>query len=548
MNALIMRKQFFWFIIVLANIVLAFIILSYPLRAINSDGVLYLQTAEAYLQGGWQAAMRLYPWPFYSVLIAWMSQVCHCSLEWAAYLLNIIFQILICIGFFNLACQIATEEKIKKRLETFSWRNVLRGVATMEGKQRQAQDGRPRKTFRHENVSNPPFTPFFAALVILLYPTFNHHRDLIIRDFGYWAFSLWGWFYLIRLNEDQRSWDGVKFSISMLLASLFRLEGIVMLLFAPFAVFVRRKIAIREKFFVFLKAYSATLIFFVASVSYFWLYAEKPDHFGRLLEMKAQIYSGIDLIVQGLLQAKQHIAHSVLTPISVDSAAPLLVGGLIAVYIKMLILTLTPFYSVLIGIAIWKKQFSSTSSVKAVIGTAIFLNVLITIVFLMQSLFLTERYLFGLSFLLLLWAPFALLWIYQQTRTQRPWVFWSVLIIMGVIALISLHDFGPSKAYLKQAGDWVHENVPKQGWVYTNNPQAGFYMQRPWVIWQSSSVSAENINHVMQDAERKKYAWLVFQVKFNDKLFRQQLNQQFGAPIKVFMNEQGDAVLIYRVL
>lgn len=514
MNAL-MRKQFFWLIIVLANIALAFITISDPLRAINSDGVLYLQTADAYLQGGWHAAMRFYPWPFYSVLIAWMSQVCHCSLELAAYLLNIIFQILICIGFFNLACWIARPA-------------LIGGV-----------HGNPE--------NNKLLFQILTTLVILFYPTFNHHRDLIIRDFGYWAFSLWGWFYLIRLNEEQRGWDGIKFGISLLLASLFRLEGIVMLLLTPFAVFTRQKIAMFEKLSIFLKAYSAPLIFFIGSVGYFWLSADKPDNFGRLLDMKAQIYSGIDLIMQGLLQAKQHIANQVLTPVSVDSATTLLVGGLIAVYIKMLILTLTPFYSVLVGISIWKKSFLPTSSVKTVIGTAIFLNILVTVIFLMQSLFLTERYLFGLSFLLLLWAPFALLWIYQQTRMQRQWVFWGVLAIMGLIAMISLHDFGPSKTYLKQAGNWVHENLPEQGWIYTNSPQIGFYMQRPLVVWQSNSASAVDISNVMQDAKRKKYAWLVFQVKSNDVLLRQQLNRQLAKPVKIFMNDKGDAVWIYRV-
>ncbi len=558
-----MQKQQFWLIIILANIVLAFIAISDPIHAINSDGVLYLQTATAYLQGGWRAAMRLYQWPFYSILIAWVSQICHCSLELAAYLINTIFQTLICLGFFSLAC--------KARPINDTHKQLFMG---------------------------------FATLIILFYPTLNHHRDLIIRDFGYWAFSLWGWIYLIQLNENQRFVNGIQFNLAMLIASLFRLEGIIMLLFAPVLVFTTQQAPVIKKIAGCLKAYTVTLILFIAGLLYVYISSNGVNNLGRLLEIKTQIDEGVNLIWQQLWQAKYNIAHSVLTPNAIDSAGPLLVGGLVAVYIKMLIATLTPLYSVLLITSIWKKQFLPTSGAKPIIHVAIGLNILITIIFLMQALFLTERYLLELSFLLLLWLPFLLLWVYQQTHIpvglqdanlgteftrdlnfferenskeyslyfedfpvqknskvdvksdaqvrilkpdryrQKPWIFSAVLAVIILIGLVSLHNFGPSKIYLKQTGYWLNQHSPKQGVIYTNNLQVGYYAQHPFVTWQNS----ENIQQIVQEARQKKYIYLVFEIKANNTLLKEQLTSLLGKPTKIFMNNKADSVWIYATM
>ena len=486
-------------IIIFVNILFTYLAISDPLRTINSDGVLYLQTAQAYLQGGWSAAMHVYPWPFYSVLIAWVSQIAHCSLKFSAHFINLVLQILTCLGFFNLAC------KVKD--------------------------------------SNQSLFMILTTLVILLYPAFNHERDLIIRDFGYWAFSLWGWFYLIRLNEKASFSEGLKFNVSMLLASLFRLEGIVMLLFAPLALFFTKEKSIAQRMNVFLKAYALTFGLGLGALIYVWIVG-KIDTFGRLIELKAQLYSGVGLIVDQFSQAKQNMVNYVLTPVSIASVLPLLIGGLIGVYIKTLITTLTPFYTILIGTFSCKGEVSPTASAKPIFYTAIFLNLLITIIFLMQAFFLAERYMFGLCFLLLILAPSALLWIYQQTRSEKNWLFWAVILIMVSIGLVSLHNFGPSKIYLKEAGSWMHENLPPTASIYTNNPQLNFYINRP-LMTRQSIVSQANIQNVIQNAKVQKYDYLVFQIHANDVVFKKQLNQLLPKPVKVFANQKGDAVWVF---
>lgn len=520
-----MQKRLLLLVIILTNILFTYIVISNSARIINIDGVLYLETAEAYLQGGWHAAMQIYPWPFYSILIAWASQLFHCSLQYAAYTINVFFQIIICLGFFNLACI------VKDKITNF----VSNSLQQVEDNSR----------IGPVTISSSFLFMILATMVILFYPAFNYHRDFIIRDFGYWAFSLWGWFYLIRLNEKQSFLEGIKFNASMLFASLFRLEGIFLLLFGPLAMFFSRQNKMQEKLENFLKAYLITLIILISGLIYCWIHSSTLDSFGRLIELKAQTQFGIQAIANDFSQTKKNILHNVLTPLASSSASSLLIGGLIGVYIRNLIITLTPFYSILILIFLWKKSFSPTQKSKPILYTAILINFLVTFVFLMQSLFLNERYLFGLAFLLLLWVPPGLLWIYEKTRSEKQWLFSSILIFIIGITIVSLYHSGTSKAYIKEAGNWVHENLPEKALIYSNSPQLKFYIDRPFVTYQNN-ISDKNIQSVLQNAKMQNYAYLVFQVNATNVVLKNQLNQLLPQPIKVFRNERGDTVLVFR--
>lgn len=116
---------------------------------------------------------------------------------------------------------------------------------------------------------------------------------------------------------------------------------------------------------------------------------------------------------------------------------------------------------------------------------------------------------------------------------------------MVLIAVISLHNFGPSKIYLKQAGEWIHDNLPPQKQIYTNYPQVGFYTQRPFVVLPYSYLFV--IKDVLKEAKLKGYDCLVFQVNVDDALLKAQLSQWVARPIKTFRNDKGDAVLVYNL-
>src|SRR4051812_35126352 len=60
-------------------------------QPLNLDGIIYLNAAETLLNNGVKAAMLVYAWPFYPLLIAAISVTSHLSLLISAYLLNALF-------------------------------------------------------------------------------------------------------------------------------------------------------------------------------------------------------------------------------------------------------------------------------------------------------------------------------------------------------------------------------------------------------------------------------------------------------------------------
>ncbi|HHA19656.1 MAG TPA: hypothetical protein ENK70_08130, partial [Methylophaga sp.] len=62
---------------------------------INSDGIMYIELSQAYLDGGLIASAKVYNWPFFSILVALIHQITQLSLETSTYVLNTILFVLL---------------------------------------------------------------------------------------------------------------------------------------------------------------------------------------------------------------------------------------------------------------------------------------------------------------------------------------------------------------------------------------------------------------------------------------------------------------------
>ena len=62
---------------------------------INNDGILYMNMAEAFLQGGLAETVKLFNWPFFSILVASIHQLTSLPLETSANILNALLFVLL---------------------------------------------------------------------------------------------------------------------------------------------------------------------------------------------------------------------------------------------------------------------------------------------------------------------------------------------------------------------------------------------------------------------------------------------------------------------
>ena len=156
-------------------------------NVINSDGVVYLRTAELLSNGDWQTALSSYKWAFYSFLIAGVQLITGLSFEYSANALNAALTALAVAVFLSLVGELGADRKIL----------------------------------------------IAAVVVVLLFPGLNRYRAFIIRDAGYIAFYLLALLLFIKDLKQPRPALRLGWLASIFVATLFRIEGFIFLVALP---------------------------------------------------------------------------------------------------------------------------------------------------------------------------------------------------------------------------------------------------------------------------------------------------------------------------
>ncbi len=127
--------------------------------SINRDGMLYIDAARAFIDGGFHAAQEVFSWPFLPMLIGILTKLTGLSPENAGYLLNALFMAGACA--LLVACS------------------------------------------RRQN----PNTAWLVCLATLALPGLNEYRGELLREYGCWFFIMLAFWLASRWSEQPR-WAG----------------------------------------------------------------------------------------------------------------------------------------------------------------------------------------------------------------------------------------------------------------------------------------------------------------------------------------------------
>lgn len=147
---------------------------------LNRDGMLYVRAAQALLDGGFEAAGKLFNWLFLPLLMAGVSQATGLGLENAGHALNALFMAGACA--LMVAC---------------------------------VRHGQPELAWP-------------AALMVLALPGLNEYRNELLREYGCWFFIMLSFWLALRWAEKP-GWlasTGVQAALGM--AALFRPEALAL--------------------------------------------------------------------------------------------------------------------------------------------------------------------------------------------------------------------------------------------------------------------------------------------------------------------------------
>lgn len=505
MTGIFEKSYAIYAIAALASIALS-IWISYRETVINPDGICYLLSAQQMGVAGLKVGMHTCgqaKWPLYSALIAAFTSVTHASPVIAAHIID---------GFFTLV-------------------SVLTFIAIVE------------------EMGASYGVLCFAAVTILLAHDFNSVREYIVRDHGFYAFYLGSIFALLRYMSEPTWLKAFLWSASILLATLFRIEGAVFFLFVPLMQLFMGRRSLSQRLRVFLQLNTVAIVLGVGMVGWFVSHPQASlEQLGRVQELLVQATQGVSHIFSRWFAVRDGLINHVLDDASAREAGMFASLITIAGYFFNVIGALTPIYALLVLYAWVTRAAFWTRNHTAVVMSYLLINLIITLGFYAQHLFLSKRYLIALSLLFMLWVPYALDKLQRKSHRKYYHAAFTVAMVWVMVAAMGgIFEFGYSKSYIHKAGDWLAENVPKNASVYSNNIQVMYYSHHfdkdlftKQPAYEATDISARNL--------WKQYDYLAILANHDRNKKTEKILRQAGLnPIKIFHNKRGDMVAVYRI-
>ena len=469
---------------------------------VNKDGIIYLNAAHAFVDKGLGASIAVYGWPFYPILIALVSQLTHLSIEHAALALNFLFFPAIIIIFIT----------------------ALRELGADKGVQ------------------------VLGAVILLSHPRVQHYHHYVLRDMGYWLFLLLSLVQMMRYYRRLNWRHALSWGVSVTIAALFRLEGFVLLCFAPIVLLLRNGTGMRERLGGLLKPYCFLLLLIILLVSASLFLPEgRSIPVGRLGEIWDQLISGLAMASDNLNAKAAIVSEQVLTRLSDSFGFTMIIGGLVCIYAYRFITTLYPLHTLLWAYGAGKGLFPDAGGRKNVVQAYILLSLVVPAVHLCQSFFMFPRFLMPAVLLLLLWVPFSVrhvihLW---QNRSKRPSALQQVMVALMAawMVVMTVYVFIPKSgedAYIVEGGIWLKTNMPVTARLYTNERKLSYYAQRKYRFYDAQGKRSKRRwkpgDYIALKVYPKNYA-AVEKHLANKKLI----------PVKTISNRRGRRIVIATV-
>lgn len=166
-------------VVLVASLMLS--LLAFQGHLINRDGMLYLDMVNAILEKGSHAELSNFgSWLFFlPILVAGMSAITQLSPESCAYILN---------ACFLAGTSVLLVAWVRRRMPEATWA---------------------------------------ACIVVLALPAYNQYRHEILREYGFWFFSMLSFWLAMQASESYRLRSAILSQLALATAALFRMEALI---------------------------------------------------------------------------------------------------------------------------------------------------------------------------------------------------------------------------------------------------------------------------------------------------------------------------------
>ena len=458
-------------------------------QLINSDGVLYMNMAKAYIDGGLTATASMYDWPFFSMLIAKFHQFSGFKLEFSGQLINSLLFVVFTDALFLIASKLLTTQRYV----------------------------------------------FIAALLILCFSTLNDYRSYIIRDIGYWAFISISMYRTIIFLEKPSWLNGFYWQLSSLLAMLFRVEAITIILATP--LFILFQLGVKEGSKASVKLCSFFLFAGVISAVTFTQQQGLMNAFGKVLSVTQFLdYSAItdEFHIKTAI-----LGNELLNQYSERYSGMILASGLVYMLLVKIITSLSPLNLILFTFAKFQhKKVSSNNNTRRFLIFFVGINLIILLAFLFKQYFMSTRYavmLITTLMLLMLPAMCRLIDDHWQAKNKIALVLIPLLLIAS---LIDTFTSSVTKGYIKETAIWASQHLPENSRVLTNDIFIDFYFH------ENEPKTQLKLNRELEGSPDFDYLIVVEKKSHQDD---EKIYSDWAlVPVHQSQNARGDRAIVYK--
>jgi len=467
---------------------------------ISRDSLLYVQVGHAFLNDGLAAAFKVWSWPFYSIAFATIHKVTGLGLEQSAHVLTILLEVIISLTFVKIYSRIAFEGA---RL-------------------------------------------WVAMLFILTFVTFNDYKGDIIREYGFWTFSLIALYQFIVYFQTQTKSSAMLWQLAIFSATLFRPEAVVYAILAPFYFLFAQTYSFSERIKHLLTLNS--IFYSVGALVLISLLLSSQLQAILINNLPPQIdyFSAEKVFYNFNLAADNFVKHVLPFDYSANYSHLIIASGLVTMLLVKLISNFTIVYSGIWLTGSYHKWINNKAESQVVYYFAS-IALLILLVFITSRLFVSSRYTVFLLLLIgLVFTQYLDYLIAFLARQQKK--IWLVLlgIFITIQFLDSIISLGAKKTPIKLAGEYTRSLVKPGEKIACNEKRFVFYSNFSCQFQPAlkNKYQSDTTNTLLKQDYRYVLMWVKHK---NDEMLQTLQNEGRLHLLKEFSNRKNDKAMLFEL-
>lgn len=400
---------------------------------VNNDSLLYFEQARLLSEGAYAKAFSLFSWLLYPGLLALIHTVTTLDIHTSAQLLNAVCFVLFVAAYQQLLLEAGA------KLRTLHWAHVLL------------------------------FSTHYIVADVL---------GMLLRDEGFWAAFSWGLVFWLRALKSQQWRDGLLFQVSMIVATLFRIESAAYLIGIPFVTLCYTHLSWQQRMRLWIRGNLLSIMAVAMIVSGLLSGMLHAHQLGRLQEIVTQITQLFGARITFINQKAALLGQTILGEDLDDYATfTLWVSLLFIALVKTLKVAGYPVLWILLwpkSIDWWRKQ---APAFKFLATMVILLSFAVSVVIILNVFVLSSRYVIATGIVMLVLAALAVSeWSLRWTKPFKS------LVILFFVALTFYSLWDKASIDLdRQAVDFIEQINTEHKPVFYDTENARYYAHQPYI-------------------------------------------------------------------